>query len=277
MAWPSTSARTKTWGTEILTSGDLDGQFDILHSYNNDQLNGSTGHGHTGSTNDGPKLNLTAAFTGTLPIANGGTNLTSYTQGDVIYASASNVLSKAAAGTAGQALTTGGSGGVAAFAGMTTQGDVEYHNGTTRTRLGAGTAGMALISGGAAANPSFAFPFRSALAAVAVNSGGSGKTVTGLGFKPVAIIFMGGRGPSTQHTIMCGAVDSALNHFSVDMSGQESDNNTGGGISASVIKIYDLSTTIIMSFTVTSMDSGGFTYTVNTSDSTNTIYALAMG
>lgn len=73
MAWPSTSARTKNWGTEILTDGDLEGQFDLLHSYFNDSLNASTGHGHTGGTSDGPKLSLTAAVTGTLPVTNGGT------------------------------------------------------------------------------------------------------------------------------------------------------------------------------------------------------------
>lgn len=73
MAWPSTSARTKTWGTEILTAGDLDGQFDILHTYNNDQLNGTSGHKHSGGTNDGPLLPLASAVSGTLPVTNGGT------------------------------------------------------------------------------------------------------------------------------------------------------------------------------------------------------------
>lgn len=77
MAWPSVSARTKTWGTEILTASDLDGQYDIIHTYLNDMLNGTSGHGHTGSTNDGKKLDLTTAMSGILPIANGGTNLSS--------------------------------------------------------------------------------------------------------------------------------------------------------------------------------------------------------
>ena len=43
--------------------------------------------------------------TGTLAIANGGTNITTYTTGDILYASASNTLSKLAAGTNGQVLT----------------------------------------------------------------------------------------------------------------------------------------------------------------------------
>lgn len=76
MAWSSNSARTKTWSTEVLTAGDLHTQLDLLHTYNNDQLNGTTGHGHTGGTNDGKKIVLTTAVSGTLPLANGGTGQT---------------------------------------------------------------------------------------------------------------------------------------------------------------------------------------------------------
>lgn len=77
MAWPSSSSRSKTWGTEILTSTDLHSQLDLLHSYFNDSLNGTTGHDHSGGTSEGPKITLTAAagVTGVLPIANGGTAL----------------------------------------------------------------------------------------------------------------------------------------------------------------------------------------------------------
>jgi hypothetical protein len=50
-------------------------------------------------------LPLTTGVTGTLPIGNGGTNITTYTTGDVLYASATNTLSKLAIGTTGQVLT----------------------------------------------------------------------------------------------------------------------------------------------------------------------------
>ena len=50
-------------------------------------------------------VSLTAGVNGTLPIANGGTNLTSYATGDIIYASATNTLSKLTAGTNGYVLT----------------------------------------------------------------------------------------------------------------------------------------------------------------------------
>lgn len=75
-AWPSASARSKNWTTEILTDADLEAQLDLLHSYFNDSLNASTGHDHTGGTSDGPKITLTTAVQGTLPLANGGTGVT---------------------------------------------------------------------------------------------------------------------------------------------------------------------------------------------------------
>lgn len=175
MAWPSASARTKTWGTEILTSGDLDGQFDILHQYNNDQLNGTTGHQHTGGTSEGPILNLASAV-----------NISGQTQGDIIYASNSTTLARLGAGTAGQALTTGGASANPAWAGMTTQGDIEYFNGTTRTRLGPGTSGQFLQTQGAGANPQWttAGGFLGAWASATV---GSNVQATTDGFLVVAV------------------------------------------------------------------------------------------
>jgi len=55
-------------------------------------------------------LPLTTGVTGTLPIANGGTNLTTYTQGDIVYASATNTLGKLADVATGNALLSGGVG-----------------------------------------------------------------------------------------------------------------------------------------------------------------------
>lgn len=144
MAWPTDSARSKNWGTEILTDADLEAQLDLLHTYFKDSLNGTTGHGHTGGTNDGKQINLATSA-----------NITSQAQGDIIYASSSTVFARLGAGTAGQALTTGGAAANPSWSGLTTQGDVEYHNGTTRTRLAAGTSGQVLTTGGAGANPSW--------------------------------------------------------------------------------------------------------------------------
>lgn len=94
-AWPSVSARTKTWGAEVLTAADFHGQFDLIHTYINAMMNASTGHGHTGSTNDGPKLNIAAALT-----------IASQAQGDIIYASSGSAFARLGAGTSGQFLQT---------------------------------------------------------------------------------------------------------------------------------------------------------------------------
>ena len=50
-------------------------------------------------------IDLTTQVNGVLQEANGGTNQSTYTLGDILYASASNVLSKLGIGTAGQVLT----------------------------------------------------------------------------------------------------------------------------------------------------------------------------
>lgn len=50
-------------------------------------------------------VSLTTGVSGTLPISSGGTNITSYSTGDILYASNTNVLSKLSAGTEGYVLT----------------------------------------------------------------------------------------------------------------------------------------------------------------------------
>lgn len=55
-------------------------------------------------------LPLSTGVTGTLGISSGGTNITTYTTGDILYASASNTLSKLAIGTSGQLLSVSGGG-----------------------------------------------------------------------------------------------------------------------------------------------------------------------
>ena len=66
------------------------------------------------------KIGLTTHVSGTLPIANGGTNITTYTTGDILYASATNTLSKLPAGTNGQVLTLAS--GIPSWAASTSSG-----------------------------------------------------------------------------------------------------------------------------------------------------------
>ncbi len=79
---------------------------------------------HGGTSPAYSAVSLTADITGTLPIANGGTNITSYTTGDLLYASSSTVISKLAIGSTGNVLTV--SGGIpswsASFSGTTVTG-----------------------------------------------------------------------------------------------------------------------------------------------------------
>jgi hypothetical protein len=58
--WPSDSARTKEWSaSEILTEPDLEGQFDVIHTWLNDAFDETNGHKHDATGNEGPKI-LTA-------------------------------------------------------------------------------------------------------------------------------------------------------------------------------------------------------------------------
>lgn len=155
MAFPAASVRTKDWGSEILTDADLEAQFDILHTYINDSLDGTSGHAHTGADGDGQQINLQSGVTNVLNPDNGGTGIDVYTIGDILYASSTTGLSVLNAAQAGMAITSAGAGVAPTYAGMTTQGDIEYHNGTTRAALGAGTAGQVLVSGGTGANPAW--------------------------------------------------------------------------------------------------------------------------
>lgn len=96
-------------------------------------------------------ISLTSQVSGTLAIANGGTNITTYTTGDTLYASATNVLSKLGIGTSGQVLTV--SGGVPTWAtpagGSLTVGTTTISSGTSGYILynNAGTLGNLATTG----------------------------------------------------------------------------------------------------------------------------------
>jgi hypothetical protein len=98
------------------------------------------------------KIGLTTHISGTLAIGNGGTNITTYATGDILYASAANTLSKLTIGGAGQVLTV--SGGIpvwqnasAGFANpMTTLGDIIY---------GAASGSATRLAGTTSTTPSF--------------------------------------------------------------------------------------------------------------------------
>ncbi len=68
---------------------------------------------------NGTNMLLNSYILGTVPATSGGTGQTSYTIGDLLYASSSTALSKLAAGTSGFVLTSGGAGVAPAWAATT--------------------------------------------------------------------------------------------------------------------------------------------------------------
>jgi hypothetical protein len=110
-----------------------------------------------GSTGSGFTVALgTSTITGALTETHGGTNQTTYTTGDILYASASNTLSKLAIGSNGKYLSI--SSGIPAWVTlsalsnpMTTTGDIIYSsdNSGTPARRAIGSSGDVLtVSGG---------------------------------------------------------------------------------------------------------------------------------
>ena len=82
--FPSDSIRTKSWGTEVLTSADQHAQLDLLHAYFQAALNSSTGHTHDGTSNQGPKLAYSGVAT---TFGNGFTTVTAASGDYVLIAS----------------------------------------------------------------------------------------------------------------------------------------------------------------------------------------------
>lgn len=116
------------------------------------------------------KIGLTTHVSGTLPVANGGTNLTSYAVGDILYASGTTTLASLADVATGNVLLSGGVSTAPSYGkvGLTTHvsgtlpianggtnatttptsGAVAYGTGTAYGFSAAGTSGDFLISGG---------------------------------------------------------------------------------------------------------------------------------
>lgn len=97
MAYPSDLVRTKNWGTEVLTDSDLEGQFDLIINWVMAALNSSTGHSHSGSGNNGPRLASSAVTT---TFGNGFTTVTGESSDYLLIAadvSDSNTTKKALA------------------------------------------------------------------------------------------------------------------------------------------------------------------------------------
>lgn len=111
-------------------------------------------HGDASGAPTYSAVSLTTDISGVLPVANGGTSFSSYTTGDLIYASSSSALSKLAAGATGTYLRGAGSSTAPVWSTTTlpnsaTTGDLLYASGAnTYSNLAGVATGNALISGG---------------------------------------------------------------------------------------------------------------------------------
>lgn len=94
-----------------------------------------------------PSTSTTGAVTlaGTLGTTSGGTGLAAYATGDILYASATNTLSRLTAGTNGYVLTL--SGGIPAWAAIPTTGVTSFSGGTTGLTPSSPTTGAVTLGG----------------------------------------------------------------------------------------------------------------------------------
>ena len=163
--WVCSSDAGGTMGTTAITWSQFGGVGGLS----------SINFGTTGLTPATPSSGA-VTVAGTLAVANGGTNITSYAIGDIIYASTTGVLSKLADIATGNALISGGVGTAPSYGKIdltthvsgtlpianggtnstatATAGGVNYGTGTAHAYTAASTSGYILTSGGAGA-PAF--------------------------------------------------------------------------------------------------------------------------
>jgi hypothetical protein len=115
----TTDGTTSSWGTVAGYSAPTLGSTSIASGATVTTIAGLTltsptlttpalGTPASGTLTNATGLPLTTGTTGTLPETKGGTNATTYTTGDVLYASATNTLAKRAIGSTGDVLTVAG-------------------------------------------------------------------------------------------------------------------------------------------------------------------------
>ena len=178
------------------------------------------------------QVSLTAGITGVLPVANGGTNISSYAVGDILYASGATTLSKLAAVATGNVLRSGGlvtapawgqvslttdvtgtlpiANGGTGLTSTPANGALDIGNGTgfTRTTLTQGTNiaitnGAGSISIAVSGTPSFATSITTPLVigGTAVSSSLTLQSTSGVGTSDSILFKVGNNGATTAMTI----------------------------------------------------------------------------
>ncbi|CAB4131346.1 hypothetical protein UFOVP120_82, partial [uncultured Caudovirales phage] len=202
-------------------------------------------------------------LTGVLPVANGGTNISSYTVGDLIYASGTTTLSKLADVATGNVLLSGGVGVAPAWGqvsltttvtgtlpianggtGLTStpaNGALDIGNGTgfTRTTLTAGTNiaitnGAGSISIATSATPSFATSVTTPLVigGTAASSSLTLQSTSGVGTSDSILFKVGNNGATTAMTV------DTLGNVGIGTSSPTSKLNVSGSFFAGTVGSY---------------------------------------
>ena len=189
-------------------------------------------------------LPLTSGVTGTLPIANGGTNITTYASGDILYASATNTLSKLAKGTDGQVLTLAS--GVPSWA-------------AAAVTYSAPTIGSTLISSGSTVTSISGLTLRdTSSTSITANTATTIDTNSLAGFttaKYIVSIKQGSKIRSSEVIVQTDGTSVDLTEFGIT--------ETGGTMTGVVIAASVSSTNQILTVTITDASSTNATVKIN--------------
>ena len=153
--WDSDSVRTKNWGaSEVLTEPDLEGQFDVIHTYINDMMDATSGHKHDGTANEGVLIDLdddagVIGVKGVLDVDKGGTGLATLTDGGILLGSGTGDVTPMAVLADGSIVIGDGTTDPVPLAAFTSStGQLKHENGGIETDISAIVKGGLLVGSG---------------------------------------------------------------------------------------------------------------------------------